>query len=244
MVIAGEGRILIAASNFDEPAYELPGTGHGLLTKALIDILQEGQERLSLPSTIDKVMTRVRAEAARIGVQQTPVSLGHVTGGLTLPVLQAGTHFLNAFPQAKGIRVSHDIADLAGFGIPQALVTEWASRFPSGLNDLQLAAVNEKRVLDGSSLVVVAPTSAGKTFIGELAAIRAVSEARKAVFLLPYKALVNEKFDQFTDLYGRYGELSRYPLHGGLFRSDGRVYARAFRPRTPHLRDVSQPRDS
>lgn len=48
----------------------------------------------------------------------------------------------------------------------------------------------------------MAPTSSGKTFVGELAAIRGVQVGRKSVFLLPYKALVNEKFDQFSTLYG------------------------------------------
>ncbi|KAK0339539.1 hypothetical protein LTR94_034119, partial [Friedmanniomyces endolithicus] len=50
--------------------------------------------------------------------------------------------------------------------------------------------------------MVVAPTSAGKTFVGELAALKAIADGRKAVFLLPYKALVNEKFEDFSALYG------------------------------------------
>ena len=48
---------------------------------------------------------------------------------------------------------------------------------------------------------MIAPTSAGKTFVGELSAAKAMADGKKAVFLLPYKALVNEKFDQFTELY-------------------------------------------
>jgi helicase len=78
----------------------------------------------------------------------------------------------------------------------------WAELYPSGLNPLQVAAVNEHRVLDGASLLVVAPTSSGKTFVGEMAAAKAIAEERKAAFLFPYKALVNEKFDQFARLYG------------------------------------------
>ena len=54
---------------------------------------------------------------------------------------------------------------------------------------------------EGNSLLVIAPTSAGKTFVGELSAAKAMADGKKAVFLLPYKALVNEKFDQFTELY-------------------------------------------
>jgi helicase len=60
-------------------------------------------------------------------------------------------------------------------------------------------------VLDGKSLLVVAPTSSGKTMIGELSAIQAVSAGKKAAFLLPYRALVNEKFEEFTAQYGPAG---------------------------------------
>lgn len=200
--IAGKGRVLIAASAVDEPAYELPGTRHGLLTKALLDSLQEAERPTGLAALMDRVMERVRAEAGRIGVEQTPVLFGHIEGGLSLPVLRPGSRYKAAFPEFRGHRVNADIAELASFGLPQPVLTEWADRFRGGLNDLQLRAVNDNRVLDGDSLLVVAPTSSGKTFIGEMAATRAVVDGRKAVFLLPYRALVNEKYDQFSALYG------------------------------------------
>jgi hypothetical protein len=57
-----------------------------------------------------------------------------------------------AFSEVHGIRVSSDIAELAGFGIPQTILTAWANLFPGGLNALQLQAVNDRRVLDGASL--------------------------------------------------------------------------------------------
>ena len=38
-----------------------------------------------------------------------------------------------------------------------------------------------------------------------MAAARAVVEERRAVFLLPYRALVNEKYEQFDALYGAAG---------------------------------------
>ncbi len=200
--LAGEGRVLIAASNFNEVAYEHPAARHGLLTKVLIDVLRESEASVDLLKAIAHVIERVRAEAGRLGVVQTPVVFGHVTGGLILPVLTPGEHFFAAFPELRGIRVSHELKDLVAFGFPEDVLAEWTSRFHAGLNGLQLEAVNEYRVLDGQSLLVVAPTSAGKTFIGELAATRAIIEGCKAVFLLPYKALVNEKYDQFFNLYG------------------------------------------
>lgn len=202
-VLAGEGRVLIAASNYDELSYELPGADHGLLTKALIEVLQDGSESIDLQAAIGQVMDRVRAEAARMGVVQTPVMVGTVAGGLTFPVLKPGKLFFEAFPELRGIRVGRSIEELANFNLPAEVLSEWSTRFGSGLNDLQLEAVNEHRILDGDSLLVVAPTSSGKTFVGEMAAVRAIVSGRKAAFLLPYKALVNEKYDQFSSLYHR-----------------------------------------
>ncbi len=201
-LLAGRGRVLIAASDIHEVSYETPGTGHGLLTKALIDVLQEGNGMLDIQSSLGSVMDRVRAEAARIGVTQTPIMVGHVEGGFKLPVLKAGKNFFAAFPETKGTYISNVISDLHIFGLPSELLSAWSALFSSGLNNLQIKAVNEHRVLDGESLLVIAPTSSGKTFIGELAAARAVIEGRKAVFLMPYRALVNEKYDQFAQLYG------------------------------------------
>jgi helicase len=100
------------------------------------------------------------------------------------------------------VRVGGAIHELAAFGLPEPVLRAWANRFHTGLNDLQQQAVNDYRVLDGRSLLIVAPTSSGKTMIGEMAAVRAVTEGRKAVFLLPYKALTSEKYDEFDALYG------------------------------------------
>ena len=86
-----------------------------------------------------------------------------------------------------------------------AIIDQWTTRFAGGLNALQLRAVNEYGVLAGRSLLVVAPTSSGKTMIGELAAMQAITAGKKAAFLLPYKALVNEKFDEFTARYAATG---------------------------------------
>lgn len=200
--LAGKGRILIAASNIDEPAWEHPGSRHGLLTKAIIDVLQMAQDSVNLPTAMDQVMERVRIEADRMGVSQTPIFFGFVEGGLVVPALRPGSHFYTAFPEVLGIKIGSKIEELSSFGLPKEILTEWSNQFKAGLNDLQLQTVNDYRILEGESLLVVAPTSSGKTFIGEMAATRAITEGRKAVFLLPYRALVNEKYEQFSALYG------------------------------------------
>ena len=200
-LVAGKGRLLLAAARDDQRAYEIPSKGHGLLTKVLIEVLQSGEGRVNLSSAVDRIMQLVRAEAERLGFEQTPVCLDFVEGGLTFPVLKPGRRFYEAFPETKGIQITNAIADLSSFRIPQPILDEWSSRFKNGLNKIQLEAVNKYRILDGQSLLVVAPTSSGKTFLGEMASARAIVEGKKAVFLLPYKALVNEKYDYFMQLY-------------------------------------------
>jgi helicase len=155
------------------------------------------RDNVDLTSAMAVVMESVRAAASQLGVIQTPVLLGHVEGALTLPKLEKGSNYFAAFPEAVGLKVTPQLQDLLGFGIPEPVVEEWMQRFQGGLNELQLSAVNDYRIMDGQSLLVVAPTSSGKTFIGELAASKAILDGRKAVFLLPYRALVNEKYDLF-----------------------------------------------
>jgi replicative superfamily II helicase len=199
--VAGQGRILFAASSPDEPALEDHRTRHGLFTKAVLDCLLEGDGPISLVGLVDSVVRLVRASAAGYGYEQTPVMFGHVQGELTLPKCDKGAHYYAAFPDRAPVRTTGDFAELAGYGLPDEVLLAWKDRYPDGLNTLQITAINDHNVLGGNSLLTVAPTSAGKTFVGEMAGIKAISEGRKAVFLLPYKALVNEKFEDFTALY-------------------------------------------
>ena len=73
------------------------------------------------------------------------------------------------------------------------------------MNELQQDAINEFGLLDGDHLVVSAPTSSGKTLVGELAALKGVLERKRALFLLPMKALVNDKYAEFTSKYEAFG---------------------------------------
>jgi helicase len=131
-----------------------------------------------------------------------PVMFGHVEGELLLPAGKRGKRYFASFPELSAIQTTGKFAELGGYGIPEEALIAWRDRYASGLNKLQIAAVNDYNVLGGNSLLTVAPTSAGKTFIGEMASIKAISEGRKAVFLLPFKALVNEKFEDFSAIYG------------------------------------------
>ncbi|KAE8713531.1 DEAD-box ATP-dependent RNA helicase ISE2 [Hibiscus syriacus] len=56
--------------------------------------------------------------------------------------------------------------------------------------------------LRGSSVVVSAPTSSGKTLIAEAAAVATVARRRRLFYTTPLKALSNQKFRQFRDTFG------------------------------------------
>lgn len=200
--IKGKGRVLITASGLDEPAYEHPGYRHGILTYSIVKILTNAKGNVPLPTIMDQVMEQVRSTATALSCSQTPIAFNLVEGGLTIDALVPGQLFRSHFPETVGIKIDSEISGLRVFGLPETVLTEWEKNFSDGLNSLQLEAINEYRILDGESLLVVAPTSAGKTFVGEMAAIKAISEGRKAVFLLPYRSLVNEKYDTFSALYG------------------------------------------
>lgn len=200
--IYGEGRILLAACATNEAAWEQPGTGHGLLTQAIIEAWTQAQgESVNFPDIAGEIIRIARVEAERISVTQTPVFLGTVLGGLTFPILKRGDNYAAAFPARAIQQMSASFEEFRSHGFPPDIVDQWIADFPQGLNPLQLRAVNDFGVLSGLSLMVIAPTSSGKTMIGELAAIQATIAGKKAVFLLPYRALVNEKFEVFTERY-------------------------------------------
>jgi ATP-dependent DNA helicase len=204
--VSGEGRILLAACATHESAWEQPGTGHGLLTHAVIQALAgASSDTVSFPEVAGEIIRLARVEAERISVTQTPVFLGSVHGGLVFPKLRRGDNFLAAFPERVARRMSGSFGELATQGVAPNIVGRWEADFPNGLNALQLRAINDHGVLLGQSLLVIAPTSAGKTMVGELAAVQAVAEGKKAAFLLPYRALVNEKYEDFSERYGEAG---------------------------------------
>ena len=198
--LGGDGCVVLAAARDDQAALERGQ--HGLFTASMLRVIQDGPCWTDIGVLMDEVTRQVRVEASRTGHDQTPVWAGLLQGGIELPPLRPGPIYAAEFPDTTGVRVRTAIKKLSAFGVPEAILDEWSTRF-SDLNNLQLSAVNDYRVLDGRSLLVVAPTTSGKTFVGELAAARAIADGRKAVFLLPFKALTNEKFEEFEQLYGQ-----------------------------------------
>lgn len=61
----------------------------------------------------------------------------------------------------------------------------------------------KKGVLEGKSLLVCTPTASGKTLIAELAGTKNIIEGKgKTIYIVPLKALANEKYRDFKRKYG------------------------------------------
>ena len=72
--------------------------------------------------------------------------------------------------------------------------------YPFELDAFQLGAMDA--LDEGHSVVVAAPTGAGKTVVAEYAVARALAAGAKAFYTTPLKALSNQKFADFTRIYG------------------------------------------
>lgn len=72
--------------------------------------------------------------------------------------------------------------------------------FPFELDDFQKEAC--EYINDGKSVVVCAPTGAGKTVIAEHAIHRAVENNQRVFYTTPLKALSNQKFNDFSEKFG------------------------------------------
>jgi replicative superfamily II helicase len=207
--MSGEGRLIMTASGANEPAWENPRTGHGYFTQFFLEALQgvEGVidgRRLPVFRLLEYVTRRVIDAARQLGHPQHPALRGTIDGELSWPVFVPGPRYQEAFPDRAGARAEADVSSLAAFGFPPAVIEAWAGAIPT-LNQLQLDAINEFGVLAGEHLVVVAPTSSGKTMIGELASLKGIMGRRRTLFLLPLKALVADKRRHFEAVYGAFG---------------------------------------
>ena len=101
--------------------------------------------------------------------------------------------------------------ELAGM-IPDDIVKVYQDNGIEHLRSAQRKAI-AAGLLERKNILVCTPTASGKTLIGELAAVHAITEGRgKAVYIVPLKALAQEKYKDFKK---RYAGLFRIALSIG-----------------------------
>ncbi|MFB6154243.1 MAG: ATP-dependent DNA helicase [Halodesulfurarchaeum sp.] len=84
-------------------------------------------------------------------------------------------------------------------GLPDGVGAHLAEEGIEELYPPQAEAV-EKGILDGENLVASVPTASGKTLIAELAMLSAIERGGMALYIVPLRALANEKAEEFGEL--------------------------------------------
>jgi superfamily II RNA helicase len=80
------------------------------------------------------------------------------------------------------------------------VLEQFRARYPFPLDDFQVEAC--QAIAAGSSVIVAAPTGAGKTLVAEFAILLALERGKRIAYTTPLKALSNQKFADFTRVFG------------------------------------------
>jgi replicative superfamily II helicase len=203
--LVGRGRVVMTASGPTEKAFESDYYGHGVFTQHLIRALLGTPETstgdgVSLVSAFEYVRTSVLNDPGRVlRPAQNPLLEVRIEGGLTLPRMTPGADFREHWSErVPPPPVGGDLTGLADHDIDPKVIDGWRSAGIARLNRLQTEAIDMKGVTGGASLVVRAPTSSGKSLIGEVAVLRCAARRERAAILLPTKALVSEQYRAYS----------------------------------------------
>ena len=93
--------------------------------------------------------------------------------------------------------LAHKNASMIDAWLKDAL-EEWNIEF---LTDIQTRAFTAGAA-NGTSMIVSAPTSSGKTLVAEAAALAALREDKKIIYLVSHKALADQKYLDFQKRFG------------------------------------------
>src|SRR3972149_7259952 len=97
------------------------------------------------------------------------------------------------------------IDKLYQYKIPQIIICSWKQNQGDTLLPLQAQAVTKYGLVENQNLIISSPTSSGKTFCGEIAAVAKLSQRQKVIYLVPLKAVAEEKYLDFKNKYSNLG---------------------------------------
>lgn len=95
-----------------------------------------------------------------------------------------------------------------GPGVDEHLLNHLRSWGIISLTEIQQKAISSG-IADGKSMIVCAPTSSGKTLVGEIAILSRLRAGHRAIYLVSHKALADQKYEDFKN---RFGENVKNPI--------------------------------
>ena len=139
-------------------------------------------------------------------VAAAPAATASSSPGSSSDAVQATTYAPVAPPSepVAALAREQDPLDIGRFIQNPKVVEAYREKMIRRLFEWQGAALDESGVLDGhANLVYTAPTSGGKTLVAEVLLLRRLDEGgtqAKAIFVVPYKAIVDEKVAYFKQV--------------------------------------------
>jgi helicase len=97
------------------------------------------------------------------------------------------------------------VETLEAYNVPSDILAIWRTQVGGDLLPVQERAIKEFGLFADGNLIVFSPTSSGKTFVGEMAAVKAARGNTKVLYLVPQKALAAEKFEELRRRYSPAG---------------------------------------
>jgi len=94
---------------------------------------------------------------------------------------------------------------LEAFGLDPNIISILKGKYGPDLLPIQEKAFKENQILAGGNFIIFAVTSAGKTLVGEILSLFNAGKGKRVFYLVPTKALAEEKFEQFSEDYDKAG---------------------------------------
>src|SRR5262245_48594502 len=109
----------------------------------------------------------------------------------------------NAVAKESSRGIPFDI--FRAYSIGDEVIDIWKQSYGESLLPIQEKAIVKYSVLGGRNLIIFAPTSSGKTLVGEIVSVHYAMAKKRALYLVPMKALAEEKYHHFKETYGELG---------------------------------------
>ena len=160
----------------------------------------------STPVPPNKDTHEQRAVQSFASFDSASSSLHHLSisqlGGNSLFGSRASLPIIPSFMTTPSRTEPKEKLRLSHWGIPQLVLEQYSKRGIVSMYQWQADCLMLPGVLQGRNLVFSAPTSAGKTFIAELLALKCVLETRKkVVIILPFVSIAHEKANYLQSIF-------------------------------------------